>query len=98
MGYLMEERETHIYLDPVEKVWKACTNMPNWKDRFLKAGWVLKAVTKVDGEECDWEFITDKVTAVRLKDLTKPVPDRSKQIEALRKYRESVIADVETIE
>ena len=70
MGYLTEERETHLYYDPVERQWKAWTNMMYWRDRFIKRGWKLTDMSYCKGEEVDWTF-TAPQNAVTIRNLNK---------------------------
>ena len=56
MGYLAEERETHLYLDGVTREWKAWTNMPFMAEKFRRCGWKQTEVGKVDDIEVDWGF------------------------------------------
>lgn len=72
MGYLSEEMETHFYWVPCENEWRAWTNIPKWRDSFLKMGWTLKAVSRVNGEECDWTFAIKEKKPLRLLDMSKP--------------------------
>lgn len=86
--YLAEEREVQINFDPTVGEWTAWTNIFYWKERFLKNGWTLTNAGKVDGEEVDWSFKTNRIDAVKLHDLNKPKRKVSeKQIENLLKYR-----------
>ena len=98
MGYLTEERETHLYYDPVFKQWTAYTNMPNMRDRFERCGWRLVETTKADGEEVDWKFVIYEPTAITIRDMTKPKRQMSpQQLEALRQANAKRYADKQSI-
>jgi hypothetical protein len=36
-----EEREIHIYLDDVDKVWKADVTIPTYINKLIKQGWTI---------------------------------------------------------
>ena len=87
MGYLSEERETHLYYDPVDKRWKAWTNMPEWGRKLLRCGWKLIESNTVAGEEVDWTFVINDPTAITVRDMTKP--KRTLSPEMARQMRET---------
>lgn len=48
-----EEKEIHIYLDPVDKVWIFETFMPKYFRKALKQGWTpIKQYVYEDGTVC----------------------------------------------
>lgn len=88
MGYLAEERETHLYLDGVTREWKAWTNMPFMADKLRRCGWKQTDAGKVDGAEVDWTFTMPEQSAITIRDMTKPKRAFSdSQLSALKSAR-----------
>jgi hypothetical protein len=85
MGYLAEERETHLYLDGITREWTAWTNMPHIADKLRRCGWKQTGVGRVDGEEVDWTFTMTDHSAITIRDMTKPKRIVSEQQKAALK-------------
>lgn len=88
MGYLLEERETHLHYDATDKVWKAWTNIPYVAEKLRKCGWKQVSVGKDGGEEVDWSF-TGESNAITFRDMTKPKRERT---DAQKRATERLIA------
>jgi len=88
MGYLLEERETHLNYDALTKTWEAWTNMPHIAEKLRKCGWKQTHVGVANGEEVDWTF-TGEPTAITFRDMTKPKRERT---DAQKRATERLIA------
>lgn len=72
MQYLMDERETHLHYDAVEKMWSAYTNIPEHMRKLQAKGWELRRIgTDETGKPIE-AFLSAPKNAITFRDLTKP--------------------------
>ncbi len=58
-----EERELHIWIDEVDRVWKAETSIQKYINRFKKTGWITTSETYYeDGSVCSATFESPAVS------------------------------------
>lgn len=52
-----EEREIHIYLDPIDRVWMLDSFMPKYFNKAIKQGWTpIRKYVYEDGTTCGMSF------------------------------------------
>lgn len=53
-----EEREVHIYLDPIDKVWVLDAFMPKYFNKAIKQGWTpIRQYVYEDGTVCGMSLV-----------------------------------------
>ena len=66
-----EEREVHLYLDPIERVWVLDAFMPKYFRKAIKQGWTpIREYVYEDGTVCGMSF-TAPERAVSIRNTTK---------------------------
>ena len=67
----IEEKEIHLYLDPVDRVWTFETFMPKYFRKALKQGWTpIKQYVYEDGTVCGM-VLTGPERAITIRSTTK---------------------------
>ncbi len=68
---LNEERELHLYLDPIERVWVLDAFMPKYFRKAIKQGWTpIREYVYEDGTVCGMSF-TGPERAVTFRNVDK---------------------------
>jgi hypothetical protein len=72
--YSKEEQELHLYIDEIDKVWKADATTPRYINKLIKNGWTTQNITYYkDGSPKAATFIAPKnaISIRKTKDATK---------------------------
>lgn len=82
-----EEREVHIYFDPIEKMWMMDAFVPKYFRKALKQGWTpIREYVYDDGSVCGMSFVAPE-RSVSIRGVNKKQISE-KQRESLAKKKE----------